>query len=51
MRHQINAAIDRHAKIVYIDEAVFSPVTMLKRSWSLPNDNTQITDLRNKVKT
>lgn len=51
MRSQVMNEIERQSKLIFVDEAVFSPVTMLQKSWSLPNDNTKIIDLRTKVKT
>ena len=51
MLEKMTSAIERQAKILYVDEAIFSPVTMLKWTWSLPNDNVKVTDLRKKVKT
>ena len=43
--------MERKSKIIFVDEAIFSPATMLKRTWSLPNDNVKIVDMRDKVKT
>jgi hypothetical protein len=51
MRELTSAAIDRGAKLIFLDEAVFSPATVLKRSWSALNSNIEIKDLRKKVKT
>ena len=43
--------IEKGSKIIFVDEAIFSPATMFKRTWSLPNDNVKIIDMRDKVQT
>lgn len=49
MRRQMLNEIEKGSKIIFVDEAIFSPATMLKRTWSLPNDNVKIIDMRDKV--
>ena len=51
MKHELTEAIARGAKIIFIDEAIFSPSTVLKRSWSARNSSIEIKDMRKKVKT
>ena len=51
MKHELTEAIARGAKIIFIDEAIFSLSTVLKRSWSAPNSSIEIKDMRKKVKT
>ena len=38
-------------KIVYTDEAIFSPATRLTRSWSSKRNNCSTPDLRDQIKT
>ena len=51
MKEQMTAELNRNSKIIFLDEAVFSANTMLKKTWSLNNDNIKIVDMRKKVKT
>ena len=51
MRSEVVDAINSGARIIFVDEAVFSPATMLKRSWSNKNSSIRIKDVRNKIKT
>ena len=38
-------------KIIFVDEAIFSPATRLTRSWSAKLSNTQTQDIRDQIKT
>ena len=51
MKEEYESALSSGAKVIFVDEAVFSPQTMLDRSWSARNDSINVEDLRYKMKT
>ena len=46
MKSEYERARAEGAKIIFLDEAVFSAATMLSRSWSAKNESIEITDKR-----
>jgi hypothetical protein len=51
LKEKVTEAISEKIKIVFVDEAIFSPQTNLDRTWSLERENVRVIDFRNKVKT
>ena len=51
MKEEYESAHSSGARIIFIDEAVFSPQTMLEKSWSGRNESINVQDLRNRMKT
>jgi hypothetical protein len=51
MINKFDEAILSKHKIIFVDEAIFSPQTNLERTWSLNRDNVRVIDFRNKIKT
>ena len=48
---QVKDAIDRGVKIIFVDEAIFSPKTRMARTWSASRSNVMTPDIRNRLKT
>ena len=51
MKLEYDQALSAGMKIIFIDEAIFSSTTSLKRSWSQLNMSIEIPDVRTKIKT
>jgi hypothetical protein len=51
MRAKYEEALSQGARVIFVDEAVFSPNTMLLRSWAAPYQSIEVEDIRNKLKT
>ena len=51
MKDQYIEAKSQGLKIIFIDEAIFSPATALQRSWSNKKISIEIKDQRSKIKT
>jgi hypothetical protein len=51
MKEQYEGAVRRGAKVIFVDEAVFSPNTMLLRSWASRSRSIEVEDLRHKLTT
>ena len=50
LQHELVVADLKRMDIYQIDESLFSAQDYLKRSWSLPNDNTQILQVSSHLK-
>ena len=46
MKGELNQIIEDGIKIVFIDEAIFSPQALMKRCWSRKNENIEVADVR-----
>lgn len=51
MKEQYERALASGARVIFVDEAVFSPNTMLLRSWAAPNRSIEVEDLRKRLTT
>ena len=51
MKEQYESAVSSGAKVIFMDEAVFSPNTMLLRSWAPRNRSIEVEDLRHRLTT
>jgi len=51
MKAEVTEAKEKGKKIIYIDEVVFSPSTILKFAWSRKGTNVEVPDKRQFVKT
>ena len=51
MKEQYESAVSSGAKVIFLDEAVFSPNTMLLRSWAPRNRSIEVEDLRHRLTT
>lgn len=51
MKEQYERALGSGARVIFVDEAVFSPNTMLLRSWAASNLSIEVEDLRKRLTT
>lgn len=51
MKSHYQRAVREGALVLFVDEAVFSPNTMLLRSWAATNESIEVQDLRKRLKT
>ena len=51
MKSEVTQALYDQVKIVFVDEAIFSPQTSLAKSWSAKGTNIEQLDMRHKIKT
>jgi hypothetical protein len=51
MVSHVNHCLEEKIKIIYVDEAIFSPQTRLARSWSSEYSNIHMPDNRDKLVT